>query len=453
MEIFSILVEGRFILYRPLLRLAFVGNQAMSDLVLNLAQHATLEVDSPTAVDAPQDVLAFLNTIGFLKPDPPSPPEPEYSTYPTIAVLLLTNRCNLRCIYCYASGGEGPTQELALTEIYTVIDRVYENAVKLGRPRFDLTFHGGGEPVQAWAALRKATDYARSKSLPCHISAVSNGVWSKQQREWILHNLNGLTISFDGTLATQDLHRPLASGRGSFKAVMRTIEALDRTAFSYGIRMTATAPWRGRLPEDVRYICENTGCQVMQVEPAFNIRRGEHQGPTREEGRAFVAAFLESFEIANRAGRQLTYSGARPWLVTQVFCNAPYGALIVNAAGQRVACYEVATADHPLAKLSHIGYVEGHQVVEDQVARAVLMAHLKNKHAQCRGCFCYWHCAGDCYTRSYLAQAAADRSGCSRCEINREISARILLWYVSASGGMWQGHAVRPQEMQLMESF
>ena len=38
MEVFSIPVEGRYIIYRPLLRLAFVGNRAMADLALALAE-------------------------------------------------------------------------------------------------------------------------------------------------------------------------------------------------------------------------------------------------------------------------------------------------------------------------------------------------------------------------------------------------------------------------------
>ena len=446
MQVFAIPVEDAIILYRPLLQLAFVGNRAMADLTLALTRGDVSEDN------VPEEAVAFLKTIGFLRPEPlpPAPPDPTYQ--PTTAVLLMTNRCNLRCTYCYASGGEGPAQDLSAETARVAIDHAHRNAVELGRPAFELTFHGGGEPVQAWETLREATRYARSKDLPCHIAMVSNGVWTSRQRDWILRNLDNLSISLDGRQETQDRQRPTSSDKGSFKAVMRTIAALDSAGFPYGIRMTAIAPWRDRLPEDVRFICEETGCQGMQVEPAFNTRRGEHQGPTQEESEAFVEAFMEAFEIANRARRHLTYSGARPWLRVPTFCTAPYAALIVNAAGDLVACYEVATDSHPLAGMSVVGHIVDDQVVVDTRARGALLAYLEKKRDRCQDCFCYWHCGGDCYTRSFVSRAEGQGPS-PRCYMNREITARILLWYIAAGDGVWNGEGADPREMLLMRTF
>jgi len=446
-EILVIPVEDKFILYRPLLQVAFVGNQAMVDLALNLISQAS------SNAGASEEAMIFLKAISFLEPDPQPPPLPDLSYRPTTAVLLLTNRCNLRCTYCYAAGGEGPLQEVSLELARVAIDQVCQNALELGSSHFELGFHGGGEPVQAWETVQEATAYARSKDLPCQISLVSNGVWTAPQREWIIHNLDSLNISFDGQQETQDRQRPFASGAGSFKAVMHTINALDKAGFPYAIRMTATTPWRGCLLDDVRFICEKTGCQVMQVEPAFNTRRGEHQGPTREEAEAFVDAFMEAFEIASRAGRWLTYSGARPWLLARTFCTAPYGALIVNPASNLVACFEVTSARHPLAEISTLGRIAGSQIIMDYQTRSTLLTRLEEKRALCRDCFCYWHCAGDCYTRSPFAEAGTLWGSSPRCYMNREITTRILLWYIMVGNGVWRGQGMHPQESQLLRTF
>ena len=457
MDLFAIPIEDKVILYRPLRRLAFVGNQAMADLALDLAcrQAAGGTVEMPSAGSAAwDDAAAFVDAIGFLEPDPAPPPELSATYCPTTAVLLLTNRCNLRCTYCYASGGEGQPQDLSPALARVVIDQVHQNAVELGSPNFALTFHGGGEPVQAWGLLQEATAHARAQELPCRISLVSNGVFAGHQLQWVLENLDNMTISFDGRQETQDRQRPHASGSGSFESVMRTIRALDEASFSYGIRMTATAPWRGQLLEDVRFICEETRCSAMQVEPAFNTRRGVHAGPTQEQGEAFVDAFMDAFEVARGAGRQLTYSGARPWVLTRAFCMAPRTACIVNPAGQLVSCYEVTGGNHPLSGISTVGQVTGERVAVDHQAQRALWEFLEErKGSACTDCFCHWHCAGDCYTRAYAASKGESQDTSPRCTMNREITARILLWYIMNNDGVWQGQGAHPQVMQLMQEF
>ena len=134
-------------------------------------------------------------------------------------------------------------------------------------------------------------------------------------------------------------------------------------------------------------------------------------------------------------------------------CTAPYGALIVNPAGNLVACYEVTDATHPLAEISTLGRIAGSQLVVDDRARHTLLTCLEEKRATCRDCFCYWHCAGDCYTRSPLTKAGAPQGTSPRCQMNREITARLLLWHIMAGDGVWQGQGTHPQEEQLFRAF
>lgn len=435
MEFYTIPVEDKVILYRPLLKKAFVGNQALADLVGRM-------IDDPCGcqVKAPDNIQAFLDDIGFLLPDPPEPPAPDRTFKPTTAVLLLTNRCNLRCVYCYADAGVQPAEDLTLDLAKRVIDRVYENALELGKPQFELSFHGGGEPMQAWTVIKGATEYARSKDLRAHVSMVSNGIWSPSQRDWILENLNGLTISIDGGPDTQNHQRPLASGKESFQYVLETIRALDEAKFTYGIRMTATSPWRGRFPEDVRYLCEHTECGVLQVEPAFNINRGEHQQALQEQAEAFVEAFIDAYDITQQHGRRLVYAGARLGLLTKMFCSAPYNALIVNAGGQLVTCYEIASDSHAMSKISTIGHVTEDAVVLEHGARDYLLNFLETKQQNgCSTCFARWHCAGDCYTRSSVAEGDELRVSTARCTMNRAITAQLLLWHIMNGAGVWNG--------------
>lgn len=421
---------GKFIIYRPVHGLAFIGNRSMAELCLALAGKAPL----PTG-GVPQEVLDFLNALGFFDQDvPPAPPDPAFQ--PVMATLLLTNQCQLRCIYCYAAAGEFPPQQLSAELGCAAIDYVHDTAQRLGRTSYEISFHGGGEPVMAWEVMTACTEHARLKPVKAILTLTSNGMWNARQTEWILANLDGVGISMDGGLATQNRQRPTAGGWRSSTRVMRSLAKLDQHNFHYGIRMTALAPWQS-LPEDVRFICENTGCKGMQVEPAFNAGRGRHGQPGDQDAAAFVEAFMQALEIANQAGRVLHYSGSRLGTVTTTFCNAPYQALVVNPSGQVVACFEIATDSHALLQLSTIGHITHGQVSIDEAARQALHALIAGQRAACRDCFCYWSCAGDCYTRSYDAQAGVFRRGV-RCDINRLLMEKLLLRAIEQGGGVWR---------------
>jgi uncharacterized protein len=456
LEVYAIPIEDKILLYRPLRHLAFVGNQAMADLTLSLldgkASAAPSNASNPPSDSHPQ-ALDFLHKIGFLKPDPKPPAAPECEFKPTSAVLLLTSRCNLRCTYCYAGGGEREVQDLTPAMARTAIDTVYRNAVELKKPRFELIFHGGGEPMQALDVIKEAVAYARTKDLPFRSSMVSNGVWSKSQREWILQNFDGVGLSVDGGQETQDRQRPLASGKGSFNAVMRTIRAMDEAGFNYGIRMTALPPWPGSLAEDVGYLCEATSARSIQVEPAFNTERGTHRAPTQPEAETFIEAFKEAFEVAAQAGVQLMYSGARPWGLTPSFCQAPYNLLIVNPAGILVGCFEATDEEYPIFESLRIGKIDGENVVVNHENRDALHQTMAQRRAECQGCFCYWHCGGDCYSRVFAPQVYGDPKFSPRCTMNREITAHILLWYIARGDGVWRGQGGHPQGKELMKAF
>ena len=426
--------QDKFIIYRPLIGLAFVGNRSMADLALAYARSGGAEHPGP------EKAVEFLRSIGFFEPDPPEPTLPEADFVPTMAVLLVTNQCQLRCQYCYAAAGEPSPRQLTSGTARAAIDYVYQVATARGKPHFEVSFHGGGEPTLAWKVIQEATAYARQKPLPAKITLTSNGIWSKAKREWIFENIDGLTLSMDGRPEVQDRRRPFASGRGSSEQVMRSVAELDRRSFPYGIRMTSMAPW-SELPEDVRFLCENTKCRSIQVEPTFNTSRGGHGEAGDEEILAFGDAYLEAWEIARQAGRRFYYSGARAGIRTATFCSAPFQALITDVSGALVTCYEVTGPSHPLYELSQIGQVDEskQQVNVDHAARSNLLDLIRARREACQDCFCYYTCAGDCYARAFVQGPDGHLERGSRCVLNQHLTRRLLLYMIAQNGGVLHG--------------
>lgn len=433
MEIITIPIEEvdgkeKFILFRPMKSIAFVGNRAMVNLVEVL--------DRGEMPDQPEAVQ-FLRKIGFLEPDPPSPAIGRAVFEPSSAVLLMTNQCQLRCVYCYAGAGENVKEEISFETAKTVIDTVVKNAQKRQEKQFSISLHGGGEPVKAWQVLKASVEYARRQPLKADITLTSNGIWSRAQMEWIVANLNGISLSIDGSPETQDRQRPTLSGKGSSAIAMRTVRELDRLGFNYGVRMTATAPFTS-LAADVRYLCENTHCQSIQVEPAFNTGRSGHAQPTEEEGRAFVQEVLKAYDVAEAYQRRFYYAGARIGWVTDVFCAAPYNALIVTPGGDVMTCYEITTRDHPFAELSMIGRVENGEVRLNLEKRSELHRLIRERRENCRDCMCYWSCAGNCYTRAFEPGENGHLVYGGLCEITKTLVKELLLRKIAQGNGVWR---------------
>lgn len=441
MEIFAVPItnapgEEKFIIFRPLIGLAFVGNRAMADIALSFKDNQGF----PHSID--DNVNTFLDSIGFFNPDPPHQTQLGGEFQPTTVVPLLTNQCQLRCTYCYAAAGEAPQTELQIDKGRIAIDYVCKIAQRLKHSLFEVSFHGGGEPTYAWDVLRELVAHARQKEVPAKITLTTNGVWSLKQFDWIIANIDEFTISIDGRPETQDRQRPTGSGVGSSEIVMRTLRKLEEHSIPYGIRMTAIAPWEN-LPLDVDYLCEQTGCHSIQVEPAFNLGRGGHIQPDEADLREFTDAFIEAFEIAAQANRVFYYSGARLGVVAAGFCTAPYQALIVTPGGDLVTCYEVTNNSHPLADISVIGNIANGDVCLDHSTRDNLHKLLQERRTTCRECFCYWSCAGDCYLQAFEPGPSGHLIHSTRCDMNRLIMENLLLWNIEKSEGVWNMRRTR----------
>lgn len=432
--------SNKYILYRPLLGLALVGNRALANLVQEYLSSAQLTLSDN---QRNSDVLNYLDRLGFLRPDPTPPSTPSEPFSPTMGVLLLTNQCQLACVYCYAGAGDSPRQELRADIGKAVIDEICKNAQESGTAQFGLSFHGGGEPVKAWKVMKECVEYARSKPIPANISVTSNGLWSQKQLEWIVANMNSISLSIDGGPTTQDRQRPLRSGGGSATIAMRSLAELDKRSFAYGIRMTTTSPW-SQLPEDVQYLCEHTQCKAFQAEPAFNTGRSGHAHPSDADAAAFIEAVLEAYDIAEKHGRKFHYAGSRLGWVSDVFCTAPFSALVVNPTGDLVACYEVTDRNHPLIDISTFGRVENGEIKIDQESRHHLHALMAERRAACRDCFCYWSCAGNCYTRAFFPGPDGHQVRDNLCEISRQLTERLLLRKIAAGNGVWRSQPSQP---------
>lgn len=435
-ELFTIPFEepGRFLIYAPLRRAAFVGNARLVNFIADLKTGVLDE-----SADSDGSLRELLRQLEIIDagPEPLPITEATGDPAPTAVTLFLTTACNLRCTYCYASAGDAPARFMSLDVAKRGIDFICANAVKKGAPQIDIAYHGGGEPTVNWRTMTKSLAYAREQAQPHGLAvkatSATNGVLSDEQIDWVIANLDGVSLSFDGSPEMHDKHRPLVSGKGSSDRVIHTLRRFDAAGFIYGLRVTVTADQIPALPASIDFICANFSPKAIQVEPAYQMGRW-HAAPSAEtEG--FIAAYRQAQACAARHGRQISYSAARLGVLTSHFCGITQDTFALSPDGNVSACYEVFSEENAWAKVFFYGKPEGDGYKFD-LAR---LAHLRGQAVQhreyCRGCFARWTCAGDCYHKSLTVHGSVEFEGSDRCHITRELTKDQILERIAASGG------------------
>jgi len=432
-QLYTIPLEDKFIIYAPLKRLAFIGNRAMADLV-------TQQLRVPQE-DKNEDnkLLQSLKQTGLFEPDQMELADSgsEQAFLPTLCILMPTTACNLACTYCYADDGNKKSVNMKWDVAKKGIDLAFENSKKTEDGKLSLSFHGGGEPTLPGKFIIRASKYARKLEPECHISVTSNCVWEPNFRKEILDIVNEISVSFDGNKTTQNRQRPDKTGKGTFSLVMESLLEIEKRNIPYGIRMTVTKESLPELYSNIEFFCDHTTCQIFQVEAVYNQGKAQGSGLEITESEEFIETFLNAYDLAKSKGRRLSHSAARPHLITSTFCKATSEALIITSDGELTACYEVFDRSHPLADNFIIGKLETDKgLILYPEKRDKLLQKIADNRDECKDCFCYYHCAGDCPPKAFLARKVNDQF---RCKVTRAITKAMLIDNIIEGDGIWSG--------------
>jgi len=443
-QIFSIPIDtdhGRgYLIYAPLKGIAFIANPALVNLIVKACERRQA-VDR--TADTDDRFLDFLYTLDFFTPEPvPGADNAGDNVSLDTVVLFLSNRCNLACVYCYASANSYAPRDMPPALAKAAIDHFIQTRSP-SVETLTLAFHGGGEPTMNPAVLTGAVDYARglceSRGLGLRLAGSSNGTWSDNLGRFMVENFDELSISFDGPPEVQNRQRPLVSGGPSFPRVKKNLDRLDRAGFNYGIRMTVTETSLDRMPESVDFICNNTGVRKIQVEPVFAEGRAIDNRLRITKPDRFIEQFRRAHAIARGHDVHLFYSGARPETITTRFCLCAGKAFVVTPEGDVTACFEVYGRNHPKSDQFIIGAHDGNGGFSFHRDRHMIYRQqcLANR-PECRHCFCKWHCAGDCMVKTG-DERTGQRDGViatDRCYLTREITKYLIGQKIIDAGGL-----------------
>ena len=274
-DVFSLPYKGdQCILYAPTRGFACLANKELVDFILGLEG-----MDEPALESRQKGILDLLVEKGVLNGTEKTIPSGESSQTiaPSKLTLFPTNRCNMRCRYCYASNSRGAETTMDREIATSAIDYHLSVLKEQGRTVFLLEFHGGGEPFCAWHLVQGIVQYARRRcteeGIELHVVAGTNGVLSKTKLSWVIKHFTFLNVSFEGLPHVQDFHRPMANGGSSFGHVDETIGFLDEHNFPYALRCTVSSYNEKLLAETIEFIASRYKTKLLFLEPMFACGR------------------------------------------------------------------------------------------------------------------------------------------------------------------------------------
>lgn len=165
--------------------------------------------------------------------------------------LELTRRCNLRCVYCYASAGESLKDELSYEELCDAV----EQAAGLGAQRVIVL--GGGEPL-AYPRLPELLRFIHSRGLA--IDLFTNGALLTAEFAALLRELGAHPVIKMNSLRPE-VQDALAGRAGAFPQIRRGLEHLLAAGYPQpelplGVQTVICAQNYAELPEMWSWIRE-----------------------------------------------------------------------------------------------------------------------------------------------------------------------------------------------------
>jgi uncharacterized protein len=146
-------------------------------------------------------------------------------------IINPTERCNLRCTYCYETFALKKMPEAVITGVFNLVSRRAEQGLKT----FQLDFFGG-EPLAAWDVVEQLTrglsSICRRHGTEMFGGMTTNGVLLDRSRLDLLvdHDLRALQVTLDGPPNVHDRRRVTRQGNGTFQAVWAALEMLKASS-------------------------------------------------------------------------------------------------------------------------------------------------------------------------------------------------------------------------------
>lgn len=349
----------------------------------------------------------------------------DFSDLPIKALCLnVAHACNMSCHYCFASQGDFGLQP-GLMSLATG-QRALDFLIAASGPvkHLEVDFFGG-EPLLNAAMLCDLVSYARQREQGCgkrfNFTLTTNALLLDSAIiDFVIDNDIAVILSLDGRPETNDLHRVLNDGEGSYRQIVPRIQAMvARKPISYYIRGTFT---RHNLDfsKDLQHLVD-LGFASVSLEPAvgpkneYSIRVADLPQVLAEYERLtdLLCSYRQTDQKVNFFHYNLDLQKGPCLAKRQSGCGAGVEYLVVTPEGDIYPCHQfVGEAEF---KMGNIYAAE----LDGEIKQRFVDNRLGDKPA-CRACWARNFCGGGCHANAYHTNGDLSQPDQVSCAMHRK---------------------------------
>ena len=338
-------------------------------------------------------------------------------------ILLASEDCNFRCVYCYERFKHGTMEPAVRQGVRRLVEQRAPRLSHLGISWF------GGEPLYGWEAIEELAPFfihtAEKYGLAFTHHITTNAYLLTEERatrllEW---GCNSYQVTVDGLAAEHDCKRVGRDGSATWQTIMDNLRALSRrrTQFQVAIRVNYDRENVPRLAPFIDALGED-----FAGDPRFLLRFhpvGRWGG--ENDHRLAVCGMGESRAALDGLRRQALERDLRveggirdvaPMGAQVCYAARPYN-FVVGATGRLMKC-TVALDDLEENVVGRL-HADGRMELKDERMAQWVNAHFEND-AQCRGCHLLPGCQGAACPLTRVENGTRTCSGV-RSELKREM--------------------------------
>ncbi len=341
--------------------------------------------------------------------------------------LIVSQDCNMRCKYCFASQGDYGTGR-RLMDLETgkkALDFLIE---KSGSRYFLEVDFFGGEPMLNYDVVKQLVEYGRSREEEANkkfrFTMTTNGlILNDEQIEFLNREMNNIVLSIDGRKEVNDRMRVLVGGQGSYDKILpnfKKLTALRGKDKDWYIRGTYTK-YNLDFSNDIMHF-HDLGFEQISVEPVMADPK-EPYAITEAD----LPKIFKEYEILSQKIRKIKEEGKfinffhfmidldqGPCAIKRLRgCGCGNEYVAVSTEGDIYPCHQFVGIEEKKMGNIHEGTFD--LELKDEFARA----HVYNK-PECKKCWAKFYCSGGCNANNFIYNGDIHKAYKLSCQIQKK---------------------------------